>query len=85
MKVDRVIPSKAEEVRAYATMLEDREPLTITQLLLDLEYGKDLVDSVLSKDKDGDSNVNGANIIDNWDRDNASTGNGRDIKNNASC
>jgi hypothetical protein len=48
-----VIPSKAEEVRAYVMMLEDQEPLTIKQFLLDPEYGKDLVDSILSGDKDG--------------------------------
>ena len=44
MKGDGVIPSKAEEVRTYAMMLEDREPLSIKGLPLDLEYGEDLVD-----------------------------------------
>ena len=32
-------------------LLEDREPLTIKQFLLDLEYGKDLVDDILSGDQ----------------------------------
>ena len=31
-------------------LLEDREPLTIKEFLLDLEYGKDLVDTILSGD-----------------------------------
>ena len=32
-------------------LVEDREPLTIKQFLLDLEYGKDLVDDILSGDQ----------------------------------
>ena len=36
LRGDNVIPSKAEEVKAYATMLKDREQLIVKQLLLDL-------------------------------------------------
>ena len=50
-----MILSKAEEVRAYAMVLEDQEPLTIKQSLLDLEYGEDPLDFILNGDKDGDS------------------------------
>ena len=32
-------------------LLEDRELLTIKQFLLDLEYGEDLVDAILSGDR----------------------------------
>ena len=85
MKGDGVIPSKAEEVRTYAMMLEDREPLTIKQFLLDLEYCEDLVDSILSGDENGDSDDNGADIVDEGDRDDASTNDGGDIEDDALC
>ena len=41
-------------------------------VLLDLEYGEDLVDSILSGDgdEDGNSDING---VDDGDRDDAST------------
>ena len=64
--------------------------MTIKQLVLDLEYGEDLVDSILSRNKDGDydkdsnghSNDNGVN---DGDRDNASTNNGGDNKDDVLC
>ena len=55
--------------------------MTITQLLVDLKYGEDLLDSILSGDKDGDSDSNGINV---GERDNASISNDRDDNNNAS-
>ena len=68
-----MIPSKAEKVKAYATVLEDQETLTIKQLLLDLEDSNDLVDYIMSgdedRDKDGDSDDNG---VDDGDRDDVS-------------
>ena len=76
---------KGREVRATTTTLEDQEPLTIKQLLLDLEYGKDLVDYIMSRDEDGDSNGSGANIVNDRDRDNASTNNGGDNKDDVLC
>ena len=66
-------------------MLEDREPLTIKQFLLDLEYCEDLVDSILSGDENGDSDDNGADIVDEGDRDDASTNDGGDIEDDALC
>ena len=63
-------------------MLEDREPLTIKQFLLDLEYGEDLVDYILSGDDDGDRDGNG---IDDGDRENASISDGGDNDDDASC
>jgi hypothetical protein len=81
-KEDGVIPSKADEVRTYAMMLEDREPLTTKQFLLDLEYGEDLVDYILSGDNDGDRDGNG---IDDGDRDDASISDGGDNDDDASC
>ena len=66
-------------------MLEDREPLTIKQFLLDLKYGEDMVDYILrgdnDGDEDGDSNGNG---IDDRDRDNARTSDGGDNEDDAS-
>ena len=68
-----MIPSKVYEARAYTTMLEDQELLTITQLILNLEHNKDLVDSVLSGNKDGEEDGNSNGIgADDRDRDNAS-------------
>ena len=81
-----MIPSKAGEVRAYATMLEDREPLTIEQLLLDLKCGDDLVYSIMSGDEDGDEGGgSGGDGVNDGDRDNASISNGGDIEDNTSC
>ena len=77
-----MILSRTEKTRAYTIMLEDREPLTIKQLLSDLEYGDDLVQSILSRDKDGDSNGNGIN---DGDRAGTSASNSRDNKNDSSC
>jgi hypothetical protein len=71
-KEDGVIPSKADEVRTYAMMLEDREPLTTKQFLLDLKYGKDLVDFILSGDESGD-------------RENVSISDGGDNDDDALC
>ena len=66
-------------------MLKDRELLTIKQFLLDLKYGKDLIDSILSGDedrnKDRDSINNGVN---DGDRDDASTSDKRDKQDNTS-
>ena len=59
--------------------------MTIKQLLLDLEYGKDLADSILSGDKNGDNHGNGVNVISDGDRDNASTSDGGNIEDNALC
>ena len=61
-------------------MLEDCEPLTINQLLVDLEYDEDLVDSILSGDKGGHSNGNGADIVGDGDRDDASTSDGEILR-----
>ena len=58
-------------------MLEDCEPLTIRQFLLDLEYDEDLVDSIVSGDEEGDSNDNG---IDGGDRGDASIIDGGDMR-----
>ena len=85
MKGEGGIPPKTEEVRAYATMLENQEPLTIKQLLLDLECGADLVDSILNGHEDGDSDANGVNFVYDRDSDNGSTRNGGDIEDDASC
>ena len=73
MKGDKVIPSKKEEVRAYATMLKDRAQLMIKHLLFDLRYDKDLVDYILAGDKEGGIDGNGVNIVDDRDRDDIST------------
>ena len=59
--------------------------MTTKQLLLDLKYCKDPVDYILSGDKNGDSDDNDADIVDDGDRDDASTNNGGDIEENASC
>ena len=80
-----MIPSKAAEVRAYATMLKDRELLTIKQLLLDLGYVEDLVDSILSGDEDRDSDGDGVDLVDDGDSDDVSTKNSGDIEDDASC
>ena len=80
-----MIPSKAAEVRAYATMLKDRELLTIKQLLLDLGYVEDLVDSILSGDEDGDSDGDGVDLVGDGDSDDVSTKNSGDIEDDASC
>ena len=77
-----MIPSKADEVRTYATMFEDREPLTIKQFLLDLEYGEDLVDHILSGDDGGDRDSNGT---DDGDRDDASISDCGDNRDGAWC
>ena len=65
-----MIPSKTEEVKAYTSVLKDKEPLTIKQLLLDVIrpqvwQGSSIVGYILSRDKGGDkddnSNDNGIN------------------------
>ena len=66
-------------------MLEDWGPLIITQLLLDLEYGEYLVDYILGGDYTGDSDGNDADIVNGGDRDDASTHDSGDIKDDASC
>ena len=77
--------SKAEVVRAYASMLEDRESLTIKQLMIDLKYGKNLVDSILSGGKVGvEDGGSGNNGIDEGDSDDASTSNARDNEDDTS-
>ena len=77
--------SKAEEVRTYTTLLKDQEPLTIKQFLLDLEYGKDLVDSILSWDEEGDKDMdNSGNGVNMGDRDDAGTDDDITNKDNAS-
>ena len=59
--------------------------MTITQLLVDLKYGEDLLDSILSGDKDGDSNDKSVEVVNDRGRDNVSTSDGRDIEEYASC
>ena len=66
-------------------MLEDQEPLTIKQFLLDPEYGKDLVDSILSWDEEGDKDMdNNGNGVNMGDRDDAGTDDDITNKDNAS-
>ena len=76
-----VIPSKAEEVRAHTAILGDWELLTLKQFLLKFNYGKDLVDYILNRDKDGDNNSSGVDI---GDRDNAGISDSGDNKNDTS-
>ena len=66
-------------------MLKDWEPLPVKQLLLDLEYCEDLVDSILSGDEDRDSDGNDADIIDDGDRDDVSTSDDGDIEDDILC
>ena len=46
-KDDGPLPSKADELRAYAKRMEGRDPLTAKECLLDLGHGEELVDFVL--------------------------------------
>ena len=55
---------------------QDREPLAIAQLLIDLEHGKDQVDSILNGDEGGGTggDSNGTGI--DGDREDASISDG---------
>ena len=57
----------------------------LSRFLLDLEYGEDLVDSILSRDKDGDSNGNDVDVVDDGGRNDTSTNDGGDIEDDALC
>ena len=59
--------------------------MVIKQFLVNLEYDKDQVDYIMSWDKVGDSNGNGANIVDDRDRDNESTSDDGDIEDDNLC
>ena len=68
-------------MRTYTLILKYQEPLSITQLLLDLKYGKDLADYIQNGVEDRERDDNG---IDDGDRDNNSTSNNGGNANNTS-
>ena len=59
--------------------------MIIKQILLDLGYGKDIVDSILSGEEDRDSNGNGVDVVDDEDRGDASTSDDGDTEDDTSC
>ena len=66
--------------KAHGAILKDHEPLSIMQFLLDLEYGEDLVDSILSWDG---AMGRGGNGINGGDRDGVIISDARDNDNDA--
>ena len=57
----------------------------VKKLLVDLDCGEAPVDSIPNRDEDGDSDGNGADIVNDGGRDDTNTRAGGDMEDDTSC